>query len=98
MWPASTASPSETSSIAVATGPSRRPSAVRIGGRRSAPLAERRPGAAERARDDDESPGCAPARPGTRSERPSAVTLTTTRPALVVSPPRTGTPASAIPS
>ena len=36
------------------------------------------------------SPGRAPALPGTRSERPSAVTLTTTWPARVVSPPRTG--------
>ena len=33
------------------------------------------------------SPGRAPARPGTRSERPSAVTLTTTWLARVVSPP-----------
>ena len=44
------------------------------------------------------SPGRAPARPGTRSERPSAVTLSTTCGAAVVSPPTTGTPVSAMPA
>ena len=38
-----------------------------------------RPAAAERAGDDEQSPGRAPPRPGTRSERPSAVTLRTSR-------------------
>src|SRR5438045_5037035 len=44
------------------------------------------------------SPGRAPARPGTRCDRPSAVTVRKTIAASTVSPPRTGTPASAIPS
>ena len=44
------------------------------------------------------SPGHAPARPGTRTLRPSAVTETTTRSAAVVSPPITVAPVSASPS
>ncbi len=64
-WPASTARPSETSSIAVATRPRRRPSSSRSGGRRCAvdvrvveparrQRAEAGPGAAERPGDDEQ--------------------------------------------
>ena len=49
------------------------PSASRIGGR-GAPLAECRPAAPSGPVTTSRSPGVAPPRPGTRSERPSAVT------------------------
>ena len=44
------------------------------------------------------SPGTAPARPGTRSLVPNAVTETNQDGVRVVSPPTTGTPASFSPS
>ena len=53
-----------------------------------AALPERGSGRAERARDDEAGrPAGLPSRPGTRFERPSAVTLSSTRSARVVSPP-----------
>ena len=78
-WPASTARPSERSSIAWAAArealalvdPDRRPDVA------AAP--ERGAGCAERARDDEQHRRAARrARPGTRAERPTAVTLSTT--------------------
>ncbi len=76
--PASGASPSETSSIACATARGGGPSATRIGGRTSRPARNAAPAAPSGPVTTSRSPGRAPARPGTRSARPSAVTLTTT--------------------
>ena len=79
MWPASRARPSEMSSIACATRARRRPSVeperrphVGSTSRNAAPAAPSGPVTTSR------SPGRAPPRPGTRSERPSAVTLSAT--------------------
>ena len=59
---------------------------------------ERGAGASERAGDHEEVARTRARRPGIRSDRPTAVTVTTSCAASVVSPPATRTPASAIPS
>ena len=84
--------------MAVATAASRRPSSSRNGGRTSRPARKAAPAPPSGPVTTSRSPGRAPPRPGTRSDRPSAVTLSSTRSARVVSPPRTGTPASFSPS
>ena len=65
---------------------------------RVALLAEGGPAAPSGPGDDERVAGRAPLRPGTRSERPSAVTESDSSGALVVSPPTTGTPGSFSPS
>ena len=85
------------SSIAFATRASRLPSSSGRGGRRQRPLAERGAGGAERPGDDDEvaGPRAGPARHALRAaERGDAEH---DAPALVVSPPSTGTPARRCP-
>ena len=98
MCPASTGRPSEMSTSACAAAPSRRPSSIRSGGRTYAWRRNAAPAAPSGPVTTSTSPGCAPARPGTRGLRPNAVTETTTVSDDVVSPPTTGTPVSAIPS
>ena len=96
--------------MAWATGASDRPASRRNGGRvwartsssypASPSSSARRPAAAPPSGPvtTRTSPARAPARPGTRSLRPTAVTVRWTWSAAVVSPPRTGTPVSASPS
>src|SRR4029077_1138643 len=74
------------------------PSAVRGGGRRCGGQRNAAAAALSGPVTTRTSPGTAPARPGTRADRPSAVRLTITAAAALVSPPTTGTPVSAIPS